>query len=187
MELMQTSDGGCSSRRVAALPRPRNAKLTVSVSGMYLSISPEDLEGGRSGVAVGAGFPPTRRPDRRGTRPATHPPVRESLAALHVSPALPAARESGSPSAAALPGFRRSGTAWRGLVSWDASIYSTLHVSPRGEAKWVRGPSGRGASRAEEKSARSTAFKVFHESRVTKHESRPFFACSGRHVVRNAG
>ena len=28
-----------------------------------------------------------------------------------------------------------------------------LHVSPRGEAKWVRGPSGRGASRAEEKGA----------------------------------
>ena len=28
-----------------------------------------------------------------------------------------------------------------------------LHVSPRGEAKWVRGPSGLGASRAEEKGA----------------------------------
>ena len=30
---------------------------------------------------------------------------------------------------------------------------ASLHVSPRGEAKWVRGPSGRGASRAEEEGA----------------------------------
>ena len=30
---------------------------------------------------------------------------------------------------------------------------ASLHVSPRGEAKWVRGPSGLGASRAEEKGA----------------------------------
>ena len=30
---------------------------------------------------------------------------------------------------------------------------ASLHVSPCGEAKWVRGPSGRGASRAEEKGA----------------------------------
>ena len=42
-----------------------------------------------------------------------------------------------------------------------------LPFSPRGEAKWVRGPSGRGASRAEEKGARNMACKVFHESRVT--------------------
>ena len=27
----------------------------------------------------------------------------------------------------------------------------------------------------------------FHESRVTKHESRPFFACFGRRVVKDAG
>ena len=98
-----------------------------------------------------------------------------------------------------------------------------LHVSPRGEAKWVRGPSGLGASRAEEKGARrlaragvfaksppsplgsrNTASPVhrpsdvssgvnqapshgFHESRDTKHESRPFFACFDRRVVRHAG
>ena len=54
-------------------------------------------------------------------------------------------------------------------------VTSSLHVSPRGEAKCVRGPSGRGASRAEEKGACNFAFKVFHESRVTKHESRPFY------------
>ncbi len=34
---------------------------------------------------------------------------------------------------------------------------ASLHVSPRGEAKWVRGPSGLGASRAEEKGARRLA------------------------------
>ncbi len=41
--------------------------------------------------------------------------------------------------------------------------------------------------RAEEKGARNMAFKVFHESRVTKHESRPFLACFGSREVRNAG
>ena len=86
-----------------------------------------------------------------------------------------------------------------------------LHVSPRGEAKCVRRPSGLGASRAEEKGAsrlaragvlaksppspcglRNTALPVhwpsdnssganqapahgFHESRDTKHESRPLY------------
>ncbi len=34
---------------------------------------------------------------------------------------------------------------------------ASLHVSPRGEAKWVRGPSGLGASRAEEEGARRLA------------------------------
>ena len=33
------------------------------------------------------------------------------------------------------------------------SFFLSLHFSPRGEAKWVRGPSGLGASRAEEKGA----------------------------------
>ena len=50
-----------------------------------------------------------------------------------------------------------------------------LHFSPRGEAKCVRGPRS------------NTVFKVFHETRVTRHETRPFFACFGRRVVRNAG
>ena len=59
----------------------------------------------------------------------------------------------------------------------------SLHFSPRGEAKWVRGPSGLGASRVEEKGARNTAFdqargasqrkfRGFHETRDTRHESR---------------
>ena len=102
---------------------------------------------------------------------------------------------------------------------------ASLHVSARGEAKWVRGPSGLGASRAEEKGAsrlartgvleqyiehgkqaqrspgghtacfgRRVVRKAglapshgFHETRNTKHESRPFFACFGRRVVRKAG
>ena len=92
-----------------------------------------------------------------------------------------------------------------------------LHVSPRGEAKWVRGPSGRGASRlaragvleqyiehgkqAQRSPGGHTACfdrrvvrhaglapsHGFHESRDTKHESRPFFACFDRRVVRHAG
>ena len=98
---------------------------------------------------------------------------------------------------------------------WEVKCLCSLHFSPRGEAKWVRGPSGRGASRAEKKGARNMACKVFHESRNkaftvhrpsdissganqapahgfhetrdTKHESRPFFACFDRRVVRNAG
>ena len=36
---------------------------------------------------------------------------------------------------------------------WEVECLSGLHFSPRGEAKCVRGPSGRGASRAEEKGA----------------------------------
>ena len=52
---------------------------------------------------------------------------------------------------------------------------TSLHVSPRGEVKCVRGPRS------------NTVFRVFHESRVTKHESRPFVACFDRRVVRNAG
>ena len=54
-----------------------------------------------------------------------------------------------------------------------------LPFSPRGEAKWVRGPSGLGASRAEEKGAGCPLgrpeFRGFHETRDTKHESRLFF------------
>ena len=56
---------------------------------------------------------------------------------------------------------------------------SNLHFSPRDETKCVRGPSGQGAPLG----ARNMAFKVFtnhgfygfHESRDTKHESRPFY------------
>ena len=51
-----------------------------------------------------------------------------------------------------------------------------LHISPRGEAKWVRGPSGLGSSRAEEKGASrlacatgSVRFFTNHETRDTNH------------------
>ncbi len=56
-----------------------------------------------------------------------------------------------------LPGFAR-----QKILSRQASarrpafwlgLTAGLHVSPRGEVKWVRGPSGSGASRAEEKGA----------------------------------
>ena len=99
----------------------------------------------------------------------------------------------------------------------------SLLFPPPGEAKCVRGPSGLGASRAEEKGAsllaragmlaksppspfglRNTAFPIhwpsdissganqapshgLHESRDTKHESRPFIVCFDRRVVGNAG
>ena len=39
------------------------------------------------------------------------------------------------------------------IVQMKILFGADLHVSPRGEAKWVRGPSGQGASRAEEKGA----------------------------------
>ena len=45
-----------------------------------------------------------------------------------------------------------------------------LHVSPRGEVKCVRGPPGRGASRAEEKGARRRTCQIASFTpRVTKH------------------
>ena len=105
-----------------------------------------------------------------------------------------------------------------GAISGAFHIASkpNLHFSPRGEAKCVRGPSGRGASRlaragvlepyiehgkqAQRSHGGHTAcfdrrvvrhaggpLPGFHESRDTKHESRPFFACFDRRVVRNAG
>ena len=46
---------------------------------------------------------------------------------------------------------------------------SSLHFSPRGEAKWVRGPTGRGASRPRPQHGPIE----FHETRNTRHKSRP--------------
>ena len=43
----------------------------------------------------------------------------------------------------------------------------SLHFSPRGEAKCVRGPSGLGASRAEEKGARRGCFTVHRPSDIS--------------------
>ena len=78
---------------------------------------------------------------------------------------------------------------------------ASLHVSPRGEAKCVRGPSGRGASRLARAGVLygSEAVKHFFWSKpsplpevFTNHETRNtnhglFFACFDRRVVRNAG
>ena len=66
-----------------------------------------------------------------------------------------------------------------------------LHFSPRGEAKWVRGPSGRGASRAEEKGASRLARAGVLEQYVEhgKQAQRSpggRIACFDRWVVRNA-
>ena len=67
-----------------------------------------------------------------------------------------------------------------------------LPFSPRGEAKWVRGPSGLGASRAEEKGASRLARAGVLEQYVEhgkqaqrSHGGR--MACFDRRVVRNAG
>ena len=67
-----------------------------------------------------------------------------------------------------------------------------LHVSPRGEAKWVRGPSGLGASRAEEKGASRLARAGVLEQYVEhgKQAQRSpggHMACFDRRVVRHAG
>ena len=74
---------------------------------------------------------------------------------------------------------------WLGLTAG-------LHVSPRGEAKWVRGPSGLGASRAEEKGARRLARAGVLEQYVehgkqAQRSPGARIACFDRRVVRNAG
>ena len=48
----------------------------------------------------------------------------------------------------------------------ERAVRSSLHFSPPGEAKCVRGPSGRGASRLARAAGQEAA-----------HESRPFFVC----------
>ena len=69
---------------------------------------------------------------------------------------------------------------------------SSLHVSPRGEAKWVRGPSGLGASRAEEKGAsrlaRAGVLEPYVEhGKQAQRSPGARMACFDRRVVRNAG
>ena len=73
----------------------------------------------------------------------------------------------------------------------DASPLN-LHVSPRGEAKCVRGPSGLGASRAEEKGASRLARAGVLEQYVehgkqAQRSPGARIACFDRRVVRNAG
>ena len=69
---------------------------------------------------------------------------------------------------------------------------ASLHVSPRGEAKWVRGPSGRGASRVEEKGAsrlaRAGVLEPYVEhGKQAQRSPGGHMACFDRRVVRNAG
>ena len=61
---------------------------------------------------------------------------------------------------------------------------ASLHFSPRGEAKWVRGPSGRGASRL----ARAGVLEQYVEHGNQAQRSHGgHTACFDRRVVRNAG
>ena len=67
-----------------------------------------------------------------------------------------------------------------------------LPFSPRGEAKWVRGPSGLGASRAEEKGAsrlaRAGVLEPYVEhGKQAQRSPGGHMACFDRRVVRNAG
>lgn len=73
IELMQSSEGRCSSRRVATRPWPRRAKLTVSVSSMYRGIRRRNHADPGRAVASAGGFSHARRQGKRGTCPATRP------------------------------------------------------------------------------------------------------------------
>ena len=73
----------------------------------------------------------------------------------------------------------------------EINVFS-LHVSPRGDAKCVRGPSGLGASRAEEKGASRLARAGVLEQYVehgkqAQRSPGARIACFDRRVVRNAG
>ena len=64
------------------------------------------------------------------------------------------------------------------------TVKTSLHVSPRGEAKWVRGPSGRGASRL----ARAGVLEQYVEhGKQAQRSPGGRIACFDRCVVRNAG
>ena len=64
-----------------------------------------------------------------------------------------------------------------------------LYFSPRGEAKCVRGPSGRGARRAGRRKRRAQAYLHSTLSTASKRNEvmAGHAACFGRRVVRNAG
>ena len=69
----------------------------------------------------------------------------------------------------------------RSRQPFSVGLTTGLHVSPRGEVKYVRGPSDISSG------ANQAPSHGFHESRITRHESRPFFACFDRRVLRHAG
>ena len=70
------------------------------------------------------------------------------------------------------------------LRIWDSPARTSLHVSPRGEAKCVRGPSGRGARRL----ARAGVLEQYVEhGKQAQRSPGGRMACFGRRVVRNAG
>ena len=83
-------------------------------------------------------------------------------------------------------------TDYRNILRWtsehfgerQAHVYPSLHFSPRGEAKWVRGPSGRGASRL----ARAGVLERYVEhGKQAQRSPGGRIACFDRRVVRNAG
>ena len=81
---------------------------------------------------------------------------------------------------------------YKALQSFFRPGDGSLYFSPRGEAKCVRGPSGLGASRAEEKGASRLARAGVLEQYVEhgKQAQRSpggHMACFDRRVVRNAG
>ena len=75
-----------------------------------------------------------------------------------------------------------------GAISGAFHIASkpNLHFSPRGEAKCVRGPSGRGASRAEEKGARRRTYQIASFIPRSRNTAFPVHWPSGRGASRSA-
>ena len=70
------------------------------------------------------------------------------------------------------------------VPSRSACGAASLHVSPRGEAKWVRGPSGLGASLL----ARAGVLEQYVEhGKQAQRSPGGHMACFDRRVVRNAG
>ena len=125
-------------------------------------------------------------PDRRSRwQPVVKPRVAPRAACIAPRAALrPADKERRG---SILDIFDRGATQFRR----DASPLN-LHVSPRGEAKCVRGPSGLGASRAEEKGASRLARAGVLEQYVehgkqAQRSPGARIACFDRRVVRNAG
>ena len=90
------------------------------------------------------------------------------------------------------PPHRQHGLSCSPAVGYFFWSEPSLHFSPRGEVKCVRGPSGLGASRAEEKGARRLARAGVLEQYVehgkqAQRSPGARIVCFDRRVVRNAG